>query len=198
MPHKNKEDRKEYQKQWYQKDKERLKEKQKQWNINNKENRKEISKQYYQNNKEEALKNQKQYNIENKEKILKYKKKYITNRLRIDSKFNLNFKISHAIRLSLKGNKSGRHWEDLVGYTSNDLHRRLLQTMPIGYTWQDYMEGRLHIDHIIPVVAFNFTKPEHTDFQRCWALDNLRLLPAEENLRKHAKLFRPFQPALAF
>jgi len=32
--------------------------------------------------------------------------------------------------------------------------------------------------------------------KRCWALSNLRLLPAKENMIKHNKLDRPFQPAL--
>ena len=44
--------------------------------------------------------------------------------------------------------------------------------------------------------AFNFSKPEHIDFKRCWSLENLRLLPAMENIKKHNKLFKPFQPAL--
>ncbi|MBA7551803.1 hypothetical protein ES705_44352 [subsurface metagenome] len=68
--------------------------------------------------------------------------------------------------------------------------------MPAGYTWQDFLSGELHIDHIIPISAFNFTKPEHTDFKRAWALENLRLLPAKENMIKHDRLDRPFQPAL--
>ncbi|GAI73524.1 unnamed protein product, partial [marine sediment metagenome] len=48
--------------------------------------------------------------------------------------------------------------------------------------WKDYLNRDLHIDHIIPKSAFNFTKPEHTDFKRCWALDNLRLLPVQPAL----------------
>lgn len=98
---------------------------------------------------------------------------------------------------ALKGNKAGRHWEDLVGYKLNDLIKRLKNTMPKDYCWQDFMEGRLHIDHIIPKSAFNYTNTEHIDFKRCWSLDNLRLLPAKENLIKHNKLYKPFQPALA-
>jgi len=121
---------------------------------------------------------------------------YRKNRYKIDLKFNLNSRISIIIWDSLKGNKAGRHWESLVGYTLSDLIRRLDKTMPVGYTWQDYLQGKLHIDYIIPISAFNFTRPEHIDFKRCWALNNLRLLPARENIKKGAKLKRPFQPAL--
>ena len=33
-------------------------------------------------------------------------------------------------------------------------------------------------------------------FERCWALKNLRLLPAKENFAKKDKLEKPFQPSL--
>jgi len=101
-----------------------------------------------------------------------------------------------SIKRSLRNNKNGYHWEIFVDYTLSDLIKRLNNTMPEGYTWQDFLSGELHIDHIIPKSAFNFTRPEHTDFKRCWALSNLRLLPAKENRIKYNKLDRPFQPAL--
>lgn len=44
--------------------------------------------------------------------------------------------------------------------------------------------------------AFEFSKPEDFQFQKCWSLDNLRLLPAKENLAKKDKLIKPFQPSL--
>ena len=72
-----------------------------------------------------------------------------------------------------------------------------MKTLPVGHTWTDFLEGDFHIDHIIPCAAFNFQSPEDPDFKRCWALSNLQLLPAEENLKKGAKLLQPFQPSLA-
>ncbi len=118
-------------------------------------------------------------------------------RYKIDLKFNLNNKMTFAVYCSLKrGSKKKRHWESLVGYTCSELKRHLERTMPKNCTWQDFMEGKLHIDHIIPKSIFNFTKPEHIDFKRCWALDNLQLLPAKENHVKWRKLQKPFQPAL--
>jgi len=116
-----------------------------------------------------------------------------------DIKFILNSRMKAEISGNLKrrgSHKQGREWEKLVGYNSKELKKRLKKTMPEGYTWQDFLSGELHIDHIIPVKVFNFTRPEHTDFKRCWALSNLRLLPAKENLTKGARLNRPFQPAL--
>jgi len=137
----------------------------------------------------------KKYNRAHKKEIAEYKAKYMRMRRQTDLKVNLNDKISHAILKSLKGNKAGRSWEELVGYTVEDLQKRLKKTMPKGYNWDDFLNGKLHIDHIIPKSVFQFESSNHPDFQRCWALKNLRLLPAKENLKKHAK-HEPFQPML--
>ena len=76
--------------------------------------------------------------------------------------------------MSLKGNKKRGNWENLVGYTLNELIDQLNKTMPEGYYWQDYLNADLVIDHIIPVSVFNFTKAGHTDFKKCWDLSNFK------------------------
>ena len=126
----------------------------------------------------------------------KYYKTYQSYRYKTDIKFKLSRNISRQIRRTLKIYKKSKHWEELLGYTCCDLKNHLQKTMPKGYTWQDFLDGKLHIDHIIPISVFNFTKPEHIDFKRCWALSNLQLLPARENIIKSNKLSQPFQPAL--
>jgi len=163
------------------------------WNKDNPE----YSKQYYKNNIEKAREYHKQYYKDNKEKISQRVRKYEIIKMKTDPRYNLNKRISCLIRISLKKGKKGYHWEDLVGYTLNDLIGRLKSTMPKGYTWQDFIKGRLHIDHIVPTSAFNFIETKHIDFKNCWSLENLRLLPAKENLSKHNKLTKPFQPSLA-
>ena len=181
MAYKNKEDKKQYNKQYYQK---------------NREHHKQYDKQYYIYHKEYIKQYSKQYRADNKKHRKEWARQYKKQKIRTDLKYNLNRRISCVIRQSLKGNKNGRHWESLVGYTVMDLKKRLQSTMPKNYNWQNYMEGKLHIDHIIAKKYFNFTRPEHIDFKNCWSLSNLQLLPAEENLRKNAKLERPFQPSL--
>ncbi len=109
--------------------------------------------------------------------------------------FILNKKISSGIRHSLvKGGKNGRIWQSLVNYSFDELKNHLESTMPSGYTWGDIK--KLHLEHIIPISAFNFDLPEHIDFKRCWALSNLRLLPKIENLKKGSKLLKPLQLCL--
>lgn len=104
-------------------------------------------------------------------------------------------RMSAMMRYCLKQNKDGKPWESLVGYTLSDLRKHLSKTMPKGYTWDDL--DKLHIDHIIPITAFNIEDENSIDFYRCWGLKNLRLLPAMENMKKNAKLTKPFQPSLA-
>ena len=218
----NKEEKREYMKEYRLNNKEKIKEYDKKYRENNKEKRKEKNKQYREKHHEKELKRKRLYYRNNLEKIKEDSKQYYNknskemqermyqwrknnpgymyqwrkNNHRTDLKFNLNDRMRRAINHSLKGNKNGRHWETLVGYTLDDLVKRLKKTMPEGYGWQDYLKGKLHIDHIIPVSVFNFDKPEDIDFQNCWALNNLQLLPARENIIKSNKLDNPFQPAL--
>lgn len=113
----------------------------------------------------------------------------------------LNVIMSSGIRSSIKRGKGKRRvkWLSLIPYTHKNLIRHLKKTIPPGYSWKDDFINRkniLQIDHIVPVSAFNFSEPEHEDFQKCWALNNLRLLPRIENARKNARLDKPFQPSL--
>ena len=206
---------------YYEKNCEKLKKYSRQWHINNIEKAKEYQKQnqerrterqrqWRKNNPErikQYQKNSSEYHIQwekdNPEKVKQYRNNQKENRklwknirYKTDLKFNLNHKISGAILKSLKRDKNGNYWESLVGYTLNDLKERLKNTIPKGYNWNDCICGKLHIDHIVPKSAFNYTKPEHIDFKKCWALKNLRLLPAKENLEKGNKLEESFQHSL--
>ncbi len=51
-------------------------------------------------------------------------------------------------------------------------------------TWKDDDQSTWtwHIDHIIPQSKFNYDSMEHPDFQKCWALDNLRPYSAKLNV----------------
>jgi len=73
-------------------------------------------------------------------------------------------------------------------YTQEEFVRHLLSTLPVGYTEADACDGnKLHIDHIRPISSFNLTGDVDDEFKACWALENLRLLPARDNMVKGAK-----------
>jgi hypothetical protein len=137
----------------------------------------------------------KKYKAENKNKILEHKKKY-REKNKSDPQYRLRHGIRANISIALKGNKKGRHWETLVGYTLSDLKKHLEKQFEDGMTWENY--GEWHVDHIIPVSVHNFKKPEDEDFKRCFALKNLQPLWAKDNISKSDKLDRPFQPSLCF
>lgn len=121
-------------------------------------------------------------------------------RYHTNPRFRLESLVRSAVHQSLRkrgGKKKGRLW-DLLGYTAADLENRLRKQLPKGYTWDDFMTGRLHIDHRIPLAAFNYTRDTDHDFKRAWALSNLQLLPGGENMSKGDRLEKPFQPSLAF
>lgn len=117
-------------------------------------------------------------------------------KLRGTPKGKLNNCMSRSIWHSLKnGSKGGRHWENLVGFTVDQLKKHLEKKFGPGMTWENY-GTYWHIDHETPIAVFNFENPENIDFKRCWALKNLRPLEAKENMAKNARIDKPFQPSL--
>ena len=190
-------DYKEYLKQYREKNKERLKIFYRQWQVNNPERTKEATRRYREKYPERIIECNRQYVIKNRLEVLRrneiwrknnpdYMKNYKKHRRKIDIKFNLDHRMNTAIGYSLKNNKANRHWEDIVGYTLKDLIKRLTKTMPEGYNWKDFLEGKLHIDHILPKRLFGLE-----EFKQCWSLDNLRLLIKKENLLKRDSINNP-------
>lgn len=212
------------QREYYQRNKARIIARTKQYTAKNKERISAQKKLKYLSNRDAVLRKCTEYAQQNKEKIRRYYKKYsqdpahrrahnessrkylannksVVNRnlrrkWRENTKFRLKSLMSCRIRLTLKGGKSGRSWESLVGYTAEALEKNLKRKIPKGYRWKDFIEGRLHIDHKTPVAVFNYKSFEDTDFKRCWAMSNLQLLPAKINIAKGHKLSKPFQPSL--
>jgi hypothetical protein len=176
-----------YEREYREKNREKENEKSRRWRVRNRDKVKAYNDKYRAQNKEFI-------------KSLKLKHRPRQNeidreRRRTDPKWKLQRTISNYIYQTLNGRKLGRHWEYLVGYTVSDLRVHLEKQFQPGMSWANH--GEWHIDHKIPITAFNFTKPEHEDFKRCWSLENLQPLWANENMSKNAKLNQPFQPFLA-
>jgi hypothetical protein len=101
--------------------------------------------------------------------------------------------LNEAFRSFALGKSDGKHWETIVGYTGPELEARLRSTIPQGYTWDDFLDATLEIDHIRPVSSFTFTSRDCPEVKECWALENLQLLTDPMNNKKGAK--RNFTPA---
>lgn len=149
---------------------------------------------WYQNNKETVRANNEKWKRDNPDKIREYSNKHAKKRA-ADPKYRLEAAVKQGVRRGLlSGSKYGRRTFDLLGYSPEDLRQHLERKFQPGMTWENY--GDWHIDHIIPLSAFNYETPDDLDFKRAWALSNLQPLWEFDNLSKKDKLYAPFQPSL--
>lgn len=112
----------------------------------------------------------------------------IKKRLRATPKGCLDHRMNSAILGALKSNKAGRRWENLVGYTLDELKNRIESQFSEGMTWEKLVTGEIHIDHKIPKSRFSYTTAEDHQFVNCWSLNNLQPLWARDNMLKGSKL----------
>ncbi len=158
--------------------------------------KKEADRDYYHLNRAAIINRATKWNRDNREKSREHGRK-TQERKRLTTKGRLDDVMSSSIYQAVQGNKAGRSWEKLVGYSVKDLMAHLESNFLPGMSWQNYGQNGWHIDHIIPRSVFNYEEPEDIDFKRCWALDNMQPLWWRDNLSKGAKLTAPFQPSLA-
>ena len=100
----------------------------------------------------------------------------------------LNNRMSCLIRRSLQTRKNNRSWRSLVDYDVAELRGHLERQFTSGMSWDRFLRGEIHIDHIRPLASFDFTSAEDLAFARCWALTNLRPLWAPDNRRKRDRM----------
>jgi len=163
---------------------------------NNKEDYIVRAKKQYESDKESHVKLGREWIKNNPEKrrasVRKYNRKY-----RSTPKGNISSTISKRMNESLqKGMKAGRHWEELVNFTIDELKKHIEKLFTPEMTWENY-GTYWHIDHKVPIAVFNFERPDDIDFHLCWSLKNLQPLEASKNMSKGAKLSVSFQPSLA-
>lgn len=180
---------------YYKTDSEKRRRRARKYRRANKDKAKQYNQKWEAKNRERRVQYRKDWRKANPEKKKaidnRYMKKYLST-----VRGSLSQRVSNLIRRTLKNGKNGAHWEDMMGFTYDQLKAHLNKTMPAGYTWDDL--DKLHLDHITPISAHNFEKVTDEDFKRAWALKNLQLLPAKENMQKGAKLDKHFQPSLIF
>lgn len=84
-----------------------------------------------------------------------------------------------------RGGKSNKV-ECMLGYTISELKHHLESLFVDGMTWDAFIDGKIHIDHIIPQSSFDLTSVEQ--WGRCWSLSNLQPLWASDNLSKSDRM----------
>jgi hypothetical protein len=194
-----KEKKTEYNKQYWEDTKEEQTEKSKKWREENKEHVKQKHKEWRENNKEYIKEKDKNYREANWDKIKAHHREYVRikyHELKNDpsraeefAQCKIKRNISRRIREILGQEKS----ETCMTYTgcSLDKLRSLLEsTMLDGMIWQNYgtsVSGKYkycwHIDHIIPVNAFNWNNI--VEQKACSHYSNLRAFWWDDNIIKH-------------
>ena len=154
------------------------------------------NKAHYQKNKEHYKKIHSEYYFANKERTLERCRKNRIKRQATDPDYVMKKRIREQIRHHLKHNllKKNFHTFDLLGYTVQDLNKRLeslfeQNSLPDRekLSW-DNMGTVWDIDHIIPCAYFTFVDENgNTDenaIKECWALSNLQPMYKDKNISK--------------
>ena len=158
----------------------------KEYRINDKEKIKERSKKYHEKNREIIkVKRRKNYLLHKNERI-QYDNNYKKSRKYTDAEFRLKLTICSLFRNQLNINNGTKKSKSFIAYTGvekNDYIKHLKKDL----LWTSYLNReKIHIDHIIPISAYDFNIPQ--DIKNCWNPKNLRLLKASDNILKSNKI----------
>jgi 5-methylcytosine-specific restriction endonuclease McrA len=106
---------------------------------------------------------------------------------------NHTFRLASMVRLRiykcLKGIRTdkSKSVEQILGYSINTLKLHLESQFDDKMTWDNYGSYWV-VDHIIPLISFEYTDENDEEFKKCWALTNLQPLTDAENNKKSDKL----------
>ena len=112
---------------------------------------------------------------------------------------NIRFRMKHhmATRMTKQLEKHGNvpkglysDMERYLGYKIVHLKRALAADVRAreGISFKVALDRGYHIDHIKPLSSFDVRSARDAAFRECWAIGNLRLIPAAENLAKGSKI----------
>ena len=162
--------------------KEKINKKNKEYKKANRTKINNQAKKYYENNKETIDKKNIKYYYTNKKKIRQQATNHKKTRLKNDPIFRLKEIISNLFRITLK-NQLIKKTKRFFKYTEIHIDEYIKNFKQSNY-WDDFYNGdNIHIDHLIPISAYDFNNPN--EIKKCWNPRNLRLLPAKENLSKN-------------
>lgn len=124
------------------------------------------------------------------EHIRKKQAEYFAAYRKINVAFNINGRVRALLlhHINSNGLTKSKKTYDILGYTIADLVTHLQTTLPKGVSWEDFLDGDYHIDHIRPLSSFKITSEDDPALREAWALSNLQILPGPDNLSKGASM----------
>ena len=160
----------------------------KKYRIKNKEKLSNKHKVWYDDNKDKWNLYIKKYREKNIDKIKKTKRDYERNRKASDPIYKLISNFRTAIYQVLKESnvEKNKHYFDILQYTPEELIVHLELQFKDSMNWDNY--GFWHVDHKLPITHFNIQEMGDEEFMKCWSLENLQPMWAEENIRKSNKI----------
>ena len=183
---------------YYLANKEKIKARMAAYNAANREKRAT----YYAANRERIRAHVAAYQAANRERIkARSASYYAKNSKKVQARWlnqyrtNPNFRIAvtvrkHLRRIVMSGGVKDAASISYVGCTSAKLRRHLEKQFTPGMTWQNH--GEWHIDHIIPLAAFDFAAFP-AQIKQAEHYTNLRPMWARDNLSKSDTLLHPVQ-----
>lgn len=157
----------------------------------------DIQKEYYKNNKVERNEYNKKYYLENKKEIIASNNLYYRNKRKTDGFFKLRTCITASVTRVLKSSGSSKNGESCLkylGYTKQDLKTHIESQFEPWMNWDnqgvyysdkwddnDPSTWKWQLDHIIPHSELPYTSMEDDNFNKAWALSNLRPYSAKLN-----------------
>ncbi len=107
--------------------------------------------------------------------------------LRKDPVQKMRMRVSRQVRFALNGQRKSKRTFEALPYSPEQLKEHLENQFDSKMTWDNY-GTYWHIDHIYPQSLLPYDSLEHPNFQKCWALENLRPLEAKANIKKGNKV----------
>lgn len=169
----------------------------------NKDKYNKQKREYYQNNSEKFKLLAKEYRQSHKDLTRKWGKEWEQQRKQNDPAYklrkNITRLVSHHLFKTLN-KKSRVSILSCLGYSFEELKLHLEKQFEPWMNWDNYGKYNIktwddnnsatwtwQLDHIIPQAKLSYTSMEDDNFQKCWALENLRPLGAKQNLIKGAR-----------
>lgn len=111
--------------------------------------------------------------------LRKHKERYAS-----DPDYRFSIKVRTKMRLLMRGHRKSAPTEQLLGCKIEDFKKYLELQWEPWMSWENYgnKDGCWVIDHIIPVEAFDLSKPE--DQRCCFHYSNMRPLCRDKNREK--------------
>jgi hypothetical protein len=166
---------------WREKNPERARESRKEYEKENLDKILAQKREYYARTKDERRAYQQEWNRQNAEKMKKYRREYMKEYRKTNPNYAIRHRTSNRIRDALITGKQ-LHTEEYIGCTIEELKTHLQSCFTDGMTWERFLAGDIHIDHIKPCCSFDLTDPEQQKI--CFHWTNLCPLWKEDNQRK--------------